>query len=110
MSSSLRMRDFKSSSSSQTVEGAVVDSVDSVPSARARSVSPRARSVTSEVDGWRLLRIVDSADWRCKRESYRDERRSSLFEGDRGELSGLVRLSRLRGAPIADRAPVVRLE
>lgn len=32
VSSILRMRDFKSSSSSQTVEGAVVDTVDSVPS------------------------------------------------------------------------------
>lgn len=110
VSSSLRIRDFKSSSSSQTVEGAVVDSVDSVPSARALSVSPRARSVTSEVDGWRLLRMVDRADWRCSRESCKEDRRSSLVEGDRGELSGLGRLSRLRGAPIVDRAPEVRLE
>lgn len=51
VSSSLRIRDFKSSNSSQTVEGAVVDSVDSVPSTRALSISPRARSVASEVDG-----------------------------------------------------------
>ena len=34
VSSSLRILDFMSSSSSHTVEGAVVDTVDSVPSAR----------------------------------------------------------------------------
>lgn len=69
VSSSLRILDFKSSSSSQTVEGAVVDGVDSVPSARALSVSARARSVVSEVDGWRLLRMVDRAEWRSRRGS-----------------------------------------
>lgn len=38
VSSSLCIRDFRSSNSSQTVDGAVVDTVDSVPSA-ARSAS-----------------------------------------------------------------------
>ena len=45
--SSVRIRDFRSSSSSQTVDGAVVDNVDSVPSSRALSASNRARSVRS---------------------------------------------------------------
>lgn len=35
VSSSFRIRDFRSSNSSQTVDGAVVDNVDSVPSCRA---------------------------------------------------------------------------
>lgn len=37
VNSSLRILDFRSSSSSQTVDGAVVETVDSVPSARALS-------------------------------------------------------------------------
>lgn len=108
VSSSLRIRDLRSSSSSQTVEGALVDRVDSVPS-RALSVSPRTRSGVSEVDGWRLLRIVDRVECR-RRGSWMDDRRSPLTGGERGEVSGLVRLSLLRGAPITDREPAVRLE
>ena len=43
VSSSLRSLDFKSSSSSQTVDGAVVDTVDSVPSTSA-GIVPRTDS------------------------------------------------------------------
>lgn len=39
-----------------------------------------------------------------------DDRRSSLTGGERGEVSGLVRLSRLRGVPIVDRGPDVKGE
>ena len=62
VSSSLRIRDFRSSSSSQTVEGAVVDNVDSVPSARGFSASPRILSVASEVEGCRLPRTVEMVE------------------------------------------------
>jgi hypothetical protein len=106
------MRSLRSSSSSQTVEGAVVDNVDSVPSARDRSVSARGRPVTSEAEGCRLLRIVESPEWRLMRGSlFREDRRSfsSAAEGVRGEVSGLVRLNRLRGTPTADRALDPRL-
>ena len=108
VNSSFLMRSLRSSSSSQTVDGAVVDNVDSVPSARDRSVSARTRSVASDVDGWRLPRIVDNPEWRC-RGSCMEERRSSATEGVRGEVSGLVRLKRLRGTPTVDRAPDPRL-
>ena len=62
VSSSFLIRSLRSSSSSQTVDGAVVDNVDSVPSARDRSVSARGRPVTSEAEGCRLLRIVESPE------------------------------------------------
>lgn len=107
VSSNFLMRSFSSSSSSQTVEGAVVDRVDSVPSARDRSVSARARSVTSDVEGCRLPRIVEIPEWRW-RGSCIEARRSST-DGVRGEVSGLVRLKRLRGTPTVDREPVPRL-
>lgn len=62
VNSSLRMRDLRSSSSSQTVDGALVERVDSVPSWRFLSgYSTRTRSVVSDELGRRLLRIVDSA-------------------------------------------------
>lgn len=112
VSSSFLMRSFRSSSSSQTVDGAVVDSVDSVPSApRDRSVSARGRPVTSEAEGCRLLRIVASPEWRLMRGSFIEDRRScsSAAEGVRGEVSGLVRLKRLLGTPTTDRAPDPRL-
>lgn len=82
VSSSLRIRDFKSSSSSQTVEGAFVDNVDSVPSARDFSASPRILSVASEVDGCRLLRTVERVELRCRRGSWKEERRSPLTEAE----------------------------
>lgn len=110
VSSSFRMRDFRSSSSSHTVDGAVVDNVDSVPSTRDLSGSARARSVTSELDGCRLLRIVERVVFRCMRESCMEDRRSPLTGGERGEVSGLVRLSRLRGALMVDRGPEATLE
>jgi hypothetical protein len=51
VNSSLCILDFNSSSSSQTVEGAVVDTVDSVPSA-ARGVSGvSCRSVVRDTSG-----------------------------------------------------------
>ena len=51
-SSSLRNRDFMSSSSSQNVDCAVVEAVDSVPSARGVSgVEPRSMSVLRFVRG-----------------------------------------------------------
>lgn len=111
VSSSFLIRSLRSSSSSQTVDGAVVDSVDSVPSARDRSVSARGRPVTSEAEGCRLLRIVESPEWRLMRGSFIEDRRScsSAAEGVRGEVSGLVRLKRLLGTPTADRAPDPRL-
>lgn len=111
VSSSFLIRSLRSSSSSQTVDGAVVDSVDSVPSGRDRSVSARGRPVTSEAEGCRLLRIVESPEWRLMRGSFIEDRRScsSAAEGVRGEVSGLVRLKRLLGTPTADRAPDPRL-
>jgi hypothetical protein len=105
VSSSFLIRSLRSSSSSQTVEGAAVDKVDSVPSARDLSASVRARSFTSEAEGCRLPRIVESPEWRLKRGSCKEDRRSSATDGVRGDVSGLVRLKRLRGAPIVDRAP-----
>lgn len=109
--SSFLIRSLRSSNSSQTVDGAVVDKVDSVPSARDRSVSARGRPVTSEADGCRLVLIVDSPERRLLRGSFREERRSfsSAAEGVRGEDSGLVRLKRLRGTPTTDRAPDPKL-
>jgi hypothetical protein len=59
VSSNFLIRSLRSSSSSQTVEGAAVDKVDSVPSARDLSVSIRARSFPSEAEGCRLPRIVE---------------------------------------------------
>jgi hypothetical protein len=99
VSSNFRIRDLRSSSSSQTVEGAVVDSVDSVPSCRGRSGSPRGRSVVSELDGCRLLRIVDSVEWRYDRGSCKEPRLSIDVSG---ETSGVIWLSLLRGKPIVD--------
>ena len=106
VSSSFLMRSLRSSSSSQTVDGAVMDNVDSLPSARDRSVSARGRPITSEFEVCRLLRIVESPEWRLLRGSFREDRRScsSAAVGVRGEVSGLVRLKRLRGTPTADRA------
>jgi hypothetical protein len=111
VSSSFLIRSLRSSNSSQTVDGAVVDNVDSVPSApaRDRSVSARGRPTTSEADGCRLLRIVERPDERLLRESCKEDRRSSATEGVRGEVSGLVRLKRLRGTPTIDRDPDPRL-
>jgi hypothetical protein len=59
VSSNFLIRSLRSSSSSQTVEGAAVDKVDSVPSARDLSVSILARSFPSEAEGCRLPRIVE---------------------------------------------------
>lgn len=111
VTSSFLIRSLRSSNSSQTVDGAVVDNVDSVPSGRDRSVSARGRPVTSEPDGCRLLLIVESPEWRLMRGSLREARRSfsSAAEGARGEVSGLVRLKRLRGTPTTDRAPDPKL-
>lgn len=53
VNSSFRIRDFISSRSSQTVEGAVVEMVDSVPS----------YNVLSAISaGWRLLRMVERVE------------------------------------------------
>lgn len=101
VNSNLRIRDFRSSNSSHTVEGAVVDNVDSVPSCRVRSDSIRARSVASEVEVCLLLRIVDSAELRKARESWNDARLSPFDSGYWGELSMPMLLSRLRGRPMA---------
>lgn len=62
VSSSFRILDLRSSSSSHTVEGAVVDKVDSVPSTRDFSVSCAARSAASENDCFRLLRLAERFD------------------------------------------------
>lgn len=62
INSNFLMRSLRSSSSSQTVDGAVVDAVDSVPSNRDRSVSACARSVASDADGFRLPLMVESPE------------------------------------------------
>ena len=49
VSSNFRILDFKSSSSSHTVDGAVVDNVDSVPSSRDLSDSSLARPAPSKL-------------------------------------------------------------
>jgi hypothetical protein len=65
VSSSLRIRDLRSSSSSHTVDGAVVDNVDSVPSSRALSTSSLERSVASEEDGGGgFVRVAERLDGR----------------------------------------------
>lgn len=85
VSSSFLMRDFKSSSSSQTVEGAAVERVDSVPSSRARSKSGRGRSPTSEEETCLLLpRIVDRVEFRYGRASRKVECLSTSVSGDAG--------------------------
>ena len=61
VSSSLRIRDLRSSSSSHTVDGAVVDKVDSVPSNRARSPSSLELSVAS---GGAFVRLAERLDGR----------------------------------------------
>lgn len=54
VSSSLCMRDFRSSSSSQTVDAAVVDTVDSVPSVARGTSCPSCTSVVRETRGEEL--------------------------------------------------------
>jgi hypothetical protein len=51
VSSSRCMRDLRSSSSSQTVDGAVVDTVDSVPSAARGVTGPSFTSAVRETSG-----------------------------------------------------------
>lgn len=68
VSSNLRILDFKSSNSSQTVDGAVVDKVDSVPSNLDFSVSSLDRSAAaSAVKEFWVVRIVDRFDCRYVR-------------------------------------------
>jgi hypothetical protein len=56
---------LRSSSSSHTVDGAVVDNVDSVPSSRALSTSSLERSVASEEDGGGgFVRVAERLDGR----------------------------------------------
>ena len=98
VNSRLRIRDLRSSSSSQTVDGALVESVDSLPSCRTFSGGFSAASTL----GWRLLRIVDKAEDPKTRGSCSDDRLSMLVEGDLGEASRLVRLNLLRGRPMVD--------
>lgn len=102
VNSSLRIRDLRSSSSSQTMDGAFVDNVDSVPSCRVFSGSVRTCSGTSEL-AWRLLRMVDSEGLPLIRGSCNEERLSTPLAGVCGEVSGLVRLiNLLRGTPMED--------
>lgn len=54
VNSSLCMRDFRSSNSSHTVDGAVVDTVDSVPSAARGESSASCISVLRETSGEEL--------------------------------------------------------
>lgn len=54
VSSSFRIRDFRSSNSSQTVDGAVVDVVDSVPSAIRGVSDPSSNSLFLETSGEEL--------------------------------------------------------
>jgi hypothetical protein len=54
VSSSFRIRDFKSSSSSQTVDGAVVEAVDSVPSASRGLSGPSSTSLLLATRGEEL--------------------------------------------------------
>jgi hypothetical protein len=51
VNSSLCMRDLRSSSSSHTVDGAVVETVDSVPSAGRGISGPSCMSVVRETKG-----------------------------------------------------------
>jgi hypothetical protein len=103
VSSSFLILDFKSSSSSQTVDGAVVDSVDSVPSSRAFSVSALARSAASDVEACRIVREPDKFETLelRNRASVIVDRKSAYVCGDSGDVS---RLNRLRGTPIVDLA------
>lgn len=69
VSSNFRILDFKSSNSSQTVDGAVVDKVDSVPSNLDFSASNLDCSATaSAAEEFRVLRIVDRFDCRYVRD------------------------------------------
>lgn len=72
VSSSFRIRDLRSSSSSQTLDGAVVDNVDSVPSCLALSDSSRERSPTSDLAVCRLVRTAERLDCRYVRVSCSD--------------------------------------
>jgi hypothetical protein len=66
VNSSRCIRDFKSSNSSQTVDGAVVDTVDSVPSAT-RGVSGSCISVVRETRGDELyVRGVEYDRFDCR--------------------------------------------
>jgi hypothetical protein len=62
VSSNFRILDFRSSSSSHTVDGAVVDNVDSVPSSRDLSDSSLARPAPSKLGVGRLLRVAERFD------------------------------------------------
>jgi hypothetical protein len=64
VSSSFRILDFRSSSSSQTVDGAVVERVDSVPSSLRIPPSNIGCSADSWPDTRRLPLTADRLDWR----------------------------------------------
>lgn len=104
VNSSFLIRDLRSSNSSHTVEGAVVDNVDSVvPSCLAFSPSNRARSAASDMEACRTVR----EDWfdiceYLKRASARDVLKSIC--GSSGDVSWLYRL---RGTPTTDLEPAV---
>lgn len=94
VNSNLWIRDFKSSNSSHTVDGAVVETVDSVPSA-ARGVSGTScMSVVRETSGDELYVrgvVYDRFDWRyddrCGRFASGTDGRRPLKDGCSGEIS-----------------------
>lgn len=106
VNSSFLIRDLRSSNSSHTVDGAVVERLDSVvPSCLAFSPSSRARSAASDVESCRT--VCD--DWfdmfeYLKRASAIEDLKS--FCGNSGDTSWLYRL---RGALITDLEPVMLL-
>lgn len=103
VSSRLRIRAFKSSNSSHTVEGAVVDRVDSVPSWRTRSVSNLGRSTASEKEPWREVREPERVEGRYVRVSEFGSRVSAGTLCESGDASRLEAPSRLRPRPEIDR-------
>lgn len=79
VSSSFRIRDLRSSSSSQTVDGAVVDNVDSVPSSRDDLSSALDRSRGSGDGPWRTVLAPERLDrFECLyRASAMEDRKAS---------------------------------
>lgn len=79
VSSSFRMRDLRSSSSSQTVDGAVVESVDSVPSSREDLSSALDPSRGSGDGPWRTVLAPERLDrFECLyRASAMEDRKSA---------------------------------
>lgn len=108
VNSSFRILDFRSSNSSHTVDGAVVDRVDSVPSCFDLSISTFDRSGVSALDKPVTVRLPDKLDGLYERdwpESCIESLRSAVNGCEvSGDNSRLERPSLLRGGPTEERA------